>query len=174
MPHTSCCMSDHAHCMSMTTYRIWHTACRIPCTSSGGASSSSSSSTSTSTSSRSSSSSNSGSGSSSSSSRHTSCHIPHAANPITHTVCPRPQIAYGTLHAAYHRLVAMVLVVVVVVVVVVAVVVGILRPTNLMLHIRSRTPHMQGDNRRQRETTGDKTTSEPKKPTTPTNTRLPT
>ena len=30
---------------------------------------------------------------------------------------------------------------------------------------------MQGDNRRQRETTGDKTTSEPKKPTTPTNTR---
>ena len=30
MPHTSCCMSDHAHCMSTTTYRIWHTACRIP------------------------------------------------------------------------------------------------------------------------------------------------
>ena len=33
------------------------------------------------------------------------------------------------------------------------------------------TPHMKGDNRRQRETTGDKTTSEPKKPTTPTNTK---
>ena len=32
------------------------------------------------------------------------------------------------------------------------------------------TPHMKGDNRRQWETTGDKTTSEPKKPTTPTNT----
>ena len=29
---------------------------------------------------------------------------------------------------------------------------------------------MKGDNRRQWETTGDKTTSEPKKPTTPTNT----
>ena len=29
---------------------------------------------------------------------------------------------------------------------------------------------MKGDNLRQRETTGDKTTSEPKKPTTPTNT----
>ena len=71
-----------------------------------------------------------------------------------------------------------------------------------MLHIRSRTPHMKGDNRRQRETrplqsprsrphqptpapytkgdtrrqwetTGDKTTSEPKKPTTPTNTQPP-
>ena len=33
------------------------------------------------------------------------------------------------------------------------------------------TSHMKGDNRRQRETTGDKTTSEPKKPTTPTNTK---
>ena len=33
------------------------------------------------------------------------------------------------------------------------------------------TPHMKGDNRRQWETTGDKTTSEPKKPTTPTNTK---
>ena len=32
-------------------------------------------------------------------------------------------------------------------------------------------PHMKGDNRRQWETTGDKTTSEPKKPTTPTNTK---
>ena len=32
-------------------------------------------------------------------------------------------------------------------------------------------PHMKGDNRRQQETTGDKTTSEPKKPTTPTNTK---
>ena len=32
------------------------------------------------------------------------------------------------------------------------------------------TPHMKGDNRRQWERTGDKTTSEPKKPTTPTNT----
>ena len=30
---------------------------------------------------------------------------------------------------------------------------------------------MKGDNRRQWETTGDKTTSEPKKPTTPTNTK---
>ena len=30
---------------------------------------------------------------------------------------------------------------------------------------------MKGDNRRQWETTGDKTTSEPKKPTTPTNTQ---
>ena len=30
---------------------------------------------------------------------------------------------------------------------------------------------MEGDNRRQWETTGDKTTSEPKKPTTPTNTK---
>ena len=29
MPHTSCCMSDHAHCMSTTTYRIWHTAYHI-------------------------------------------------------------------------------------------------------------------------------------------------
>ena len=98
----------------------------------------------------------SGSSGSSGRSRQTSCHIPHAAFPLTHTACPRPQIAYGTLHAAYHRLVAMVLLVVVVVVVVevvvVVVVVGILRATNLMLHIRSRTPHMQGDNRRQRET----------------------
>ena len=108
----------------MTTYRIWHTACRIPYTSSGGASSSSSSSRSRCTKSSSSSSSNSGSGSgsgsssgsSSSSSRHTSCHILHAANPITHTVCPRP-IAYGTLHAAYHLLAAVALVVGVVVVV---------------------------------------------------------
>ena len=33
------------------------------------------------------------------------------------------------------------------------------------------TPYMKGDNRRQWETTGDKTTSEPKKPTTPTNTK---
>ena len=33
------------------------------------------------------------------------------------------------------------------------------------------TPHIKGDNGRQRETTGDKTTSEPKKPTTPTNTK---
>ena len=33
------------------------------------------------------------------------------------------------------------------------------------------TPHIKGDNRRQWETTGDKTTSEPKKPTTPTNTK---
>ena len=32
---------------------------------------------------------------------------------------------------------------------------------------------MKGDNWRQRETTGDKTTSEPKKPTTPTNTHPP-
>ena len=32
---------------------------------------------------------------------------------------------------------------------------------------------MKGDNRRQWETTGDKTTSEPKKPTTPTNTHPP-
>ena len=108
MPHTSCCTSDHAHCMS-TTYRIWHTACRIPFTSSGGASSRSSSSSS-------SSSSNNSSSCCCCCCRHTSCH-------------------------------------------------------KLMLHIRSRTPHMKGDNRRQRETTGDKTTSEPKKPTTPTNTR---
>ena len=50
-------------------------------------------------------------------------------------MCPRPHIAYGTLHAAYHILVAVALVVVVVVVAVV-VVVGILRATNLMLHIR--------------------------------------
>ena len=37
-------------------------------------------------------------------------------------------------------------------------------------HQPTPTPHMKGDNRRQRETTGDKTTSEPKKPTTATNT----
>ena len=163
--------------MSTTTNPIWHTACRIPITSSGGASSRSSSiGSSSSSSSSSSSGSGSGSGSSGSNgssgrSRQTSCHIPHAAYPMTHTACPRPQIAYGTLHAAYHRLVAMVLLLVVVVVVVVVVaVVGILRATNLMLHIRSRTPHMQGDNRRQPETTGDKTTSEPKMAATPTNT----
>ena len=34
-------------------------------------------------------------------------------------------------------------------------------------------PHIKGDNRRQWETTGDKTTSEPKKPTTPINTHPP-
>ena len=34
-------------------------------------------------------------------------------------------------------------------------------------HQPTPTPHMKGDNRRQWETTGDKTTSEPKKPTTP-------
>ena len=44
MPHTSCCITDPAHSVSTTTYRIWHTACRIPYTSSGGGSSSSSSS----------------------------------------------------------------------------------------------------------------------------------
>ena len=38
-------------------------------------------------------------------------------------------------------------------------------------HQPTPTPHMKGDNRRQWETTGDKTTSEPKKPTTPTNTK---
>ena len=42
MPHTSCCITDPAHSVSTTTYRIWHTACRIPYTSSGGGSSSSS------------------------------------------------------------------------------------------------------------------------------------
>ena len=40
-------------------------------------------------------------------------------------------------------------------------------------HTNQHPPHMKGDNRRQWETTGDKTTSEPKKPTTPTNTHLP-
>ena len=30
---------------------------------------------------------------------------------MTRIACPRPQIAYGTLHAAYQRLVAVVLVV---------------------------------------------------------------
>ena len=40
-------------------------------------------------------------------------------------------------------------------------------------HQATPAPHMKGDNRRQRETTGDKTTSEPKKPTTPTNTHPP-
>ena len=38
-------------------------------------------------------------------------------------------------------------------------------------HQPTPTPHIKGDNRRQWETTGDKTTSEPKKPTTPTNTK---
>ena len=38
-------------------------------------------------------------------------------------------------------------------------------------HQPTPTPHMKEDNLRQRETTGDKTTSEPKKPTTPTNTK---
>ena len=38
-------------------------------------------------------------------------------------------------------------------------------------HQPTPTPHMKGDNWRQWETTGDKTTSEPKKPTTPTNTK---
>ena len=38
-------------------------------------------------------------------------------------------------------------------------------------HTNQHPPHMKGDNRRQWETTGDKTTSEPKKPTTPTNTK---
>ena len=37
-------------------------------------------------------------------------------------------------------------------------------------HQPTPTPHMKGDTRRQWETTGDKTTSEPKKPNTPTNT----
>ena len=37
-------------------------------------------------------------------------------------------------------------------------------------HQPTPTPHMKGDNQRQWETTGDKTTSEPKKPTTLTNT----
>ena len=40
-------------------------------------------------------------------------------------------------------------------------------------HQATPAPHMKGDNQRQRETTGDKTTSEPKKPTTPTNTHPP-
>ena len=30
---------------------------------------------------------------------------------MTHTACPRPHIAYGTLHTAYHILIAVVLVV---------------------------------------------------------------
>ena len=30
---------------------------------------------------------------------------------MTHTACPRPHIAYGTLHAAYHILIAVVLLV---------------------------------------------------------------
>ena len=38
-------------------------------------------------------------------------------------------------------------------------------------HQPTPAPHMKGDNRRQWETTGDKTTSEPKKPTIPTNTK---
>ena len=38
-------------------------------------------------------------------------------------------------------------------------------------HQPTPTPHIKGDNRRQWETMGDKTTSEPKKPTTPTNTK---
>ena len=38
-------------------------------------------------------------------------------------------------------------------------------------HQPTPTPHIKGDNRREWETTGDKTTSEPKKPTTPTNTK---
>ena len=38
-------------------------------------------------------------------------------------------------------------------------------------HQPTPTPYIKGDNRRQWETTGDKTTSEPKKPTTPTNTK---
>ena len=37
-------------------------------------------------------------------------------------------------------------------------------------HTNQHPPHIKGDNRRQWETMGDKTTSEPKKPTTPTNT----
>ena len=40
-------------------------------------------------------------------------------------------------------------------------------------HTNQHPPHMKGDNWRQWETTGDKTTSEPKKPTTPTNTQPP-
>ena len=40
-------------------------------------------------------------------------------------------------------------------------------------HTNQHPPHMKGDNLRQWETTGDKTTSEPKKPTTPTNTHPP-
>ena len=68
----------------------------MPFTSSGGASSRSSSSSGGGGSSGSSGSSG-GSGSSGSSgssgrSRQTSCHIPHAAYPMTHTACPRPQI----------------------------------------------------------------------------------
>jgi len=34
------------------------------------------------------------------------------------------------------------------------------------------TPHIKGDNRKQWETTGNKAISEPKKPTTPTNTKV--
>ena len=96
MPHTPCCISDHAGSMSTTTYRIWHTACCIPYTSSGGGSGGSGGSSSSSSSRR---------------SRHTSCHRPHAAYPITHTPCPRPHIAYGTLHAAYHVQVPVLLIV---------------------------------------------------------------
>ena len=40
-------------------------------------------------------------------------------------------------------------------------------------HQATPAPHMKGDNQRQPETTGDKTTSGPKKPTTPTNTHPP-
>ena len=181
-----------------TTYRIWHTACRIPFTSSGGASS------------RSSSSSSSSSNSSSSSCccccccRHTSCHklmlhirsrTPHMKGDNRRQRETRPlQSPRSRPHqptpAPYTK--------------------GDTRrqwettgdkttsepkkpttPTNTQPphegrkaettgdngrqdHFRaSHQPpptHMKGDNRRQWETTGDKTTSEPKKPTTPTNT----
>ena len=40
-------------------------------------------------------------------------------------------------------------------------------------HANQHPPHVKGDNRRQPETTGDKTTSEPKMAATPTNTHPP-
>ena len=126
MPHTSCCMSDDAHCMSTTTDRIWHTACRIPKTSSDGATSSSSSSCCCCC---------------CCCCRHTSCQKPHAAYPIPHPPHGGRQRETRPLQSPRSR-----------------------------PHQPTPTPHMKGDNRRQWETTGDKTTSEPKKPTTPTNT----
>ena len=127
--------------MSTTTYRIWHTACRIPFTSSGGASSRSSSSSSCCC--------------SSSSScccccrcccccccccRHTSCHKPHAAYPIPHPPHAGRQRETRPLQSPRSR-----------------------------PHQPTPAPH-EG---RQWETTGNKTTSEPKMAATPTNTQPP-
>ena len=125
-----------------TTYRIWHTACRIPFTSSGGASSRRRRS--------SSSSSNSCCCCCCCCCRHTSCHKPHAAYPIPHTPHEgrQPETTGDNGRQDHFR-------------------------AQEADHTNQHPPHMKGDNRRQWETTGDKTTSEPKKPTTPTNTQPP-